>query len=164
MKYKYLLALLLIPFVTGWQYHFKPKIDKAIGQIAFPNGSLAFSSTTNYVGFGSTSLVATIQFNTEVNASNGTVKVLADGYYVLDMVASWEAPNGDTFYGSFTSNGVPVTYGHAREMIKNANDDAHMSLHFVGYFKRNDTLGVAVKSDNAVGGTLFDYVFSVTKY
>lgn len=161
---KKLLLLAIIPFVTGWDFHFKPKIDKAIGQIAFPNGSMAFVSTTNYVGFGSTSLVATIQRDTEVNVSNGTVRVLADGYYTLDMLASWEGPSQDIYYGAFTSNGTVMSYGHAREHIKNANDDAHMTLHSVIYFKRNDLVGVALKSDNAAGGTLFDYLFSVTKY
>lgn len=161
---KKLLLLAIIPFVVGWNYHFKPKIDKAIGQIAFPNGSMAFLSTTNYVGFGSTNLVATIQRDTEVNVSNGTVKVLADGYYVLDMSASWEGPSQDIYYGAFTSNGTVMSYGHAREHIKNANDDAHMTIHSVTYFKRNDLIGVALKSDNAAGGTLFDYLFSVTKY
>ncbi len=161
-----IITLSLCSFATSfaWEFHFKPKIDKAVGQIAFPNGSMAFVSTTNYVGFGSTNLVTTIQQDTLVNPSNGTVKVLADGFYSIDMVASWEGPSQDTYYGAFTSNGAVMAYGHAREQIKNSNDDAHMSIHSVQYFKRNDMIGVALKSDNAAGGTLFDYVFSVTKY
>lgn len=167
MKNKTIIIAALLaaaPLLAGaWDYHFKPKIDRAIGQLSF-TGSMAFLSSTNFVAFGSTSLVKDIEFNTDVVASNGTIKVLADGYYELDLLATWEGPSQDIYYSAFSSNGTTIATGQSREHIKNANDDAHLSAHYIGYFRRNDVIGVLVKSDNEAGGTLYDYVFTVTKY
>lgn len=157
------LLLCLTPLVGGWDYHFKPKVDRAAGQLSY-SGALSFSTSSNFVAFGSTSLVVDAEVNLSATPSNSTFQVLADGYYELDLLATWEGPAADIYYSAFSLNGAPLPAGQSREHIKNSNDDAHLSAHILRYLKKDDRVGVMVRSDNEQGGVLYGYVFTVTKY
>ncbi len=131
-----------------------------IGQLGY-EGSLAFISSNVFLPFASASLVSLTSQGITGTPATGTFEIPKDGWYNLHLSAAWEAGGSDIYYSSFSSNGAVIAYGQAAEETKNANDDAHLSTFYYGYFTNGTEVGVLLKSDNEQGGTLFDYLFAV---
>jgi hypothetical protein len=131
-----------------------------VGQIGY-NGSLSFASSNTFLPFGSTSLVSVTSLGITGTPSTGTFTIPKSGWYKLNLSASWEAAGADVYYGAFSSNGTALTYGQAADETKNANDDGHLATFYSGFFTNGTQVGVLVKSDNAQGGTLLDYLFGI---